>query len=32
MGGAAFIPFWPERLSGDSGPFDPSAEGTRYGR
>lgn len=28
LGGAAFIPFWPERLSGDNGPFDPFTEGS----
>jgi hypothetical protein len=29
LGDAAFIPFWPERLSGDNGPLHPFAEGTR---
>jgi hypothetical protein len=26
LGDAAFIPFWPERLSGDNGPFAPFAD------
>ncbi|MGZ4175735.1 MAG: alpha/beta hydrolase [Solirubrobacteraceae bacterium] len=29
LGGAAFTPFWPDRLSGDNGPFNPFAEGSR---
>ncbi|HEY2318408.1 MAG TPA: hypothetical protein VGH67_08930 [Solirubrobacteraceae bacterium] len=29
LGGAAFAPFWPERLSGDNGPFNPFTEGSR---
>jgi hypothetical protein len=28
LGDAAIIPFWPERLSGDNGPFDPFADGS----
>ncbi len=32
LGDAAFIPFWPERLSADNGPFAPFAQGTRFGR
>jgi hypothetical protein len=28
-GGAAFVPFWPEPLSGDNGPFNPFTEGIR---
>ncbi|MGZ4230621.1 MAG: alpha/beta hydrolase [Solirubrobacteraceae bacterium] len=28
-GGAAFVPFWPEPLSGDNGPFNPFADSTR---
>jgi alpha-beta hydrolase superfamily lysophospholipase len=32
-GGAAFVPFWPEPLSGDNGPFNPFTDATRgYGR
>jgi hypothetical protein len=31
LGAAAFIPFWPERLSGDNGPFDPFTESIRSG-
>jgi hypothetical protein len=31
IGDAAFIPFWPERLSGDNGPFDPFADALRAG-
>jgi hypothetical protein len=26
---ANFIPFWPERLSGNNGPFNPFTEGLR---
>lgn len=32
QGGAAFVPFWPEPLSGDNGPFNPFIEGTRLRR
>jgi hypothetical protein len=28
LGDAAFIPFWPERLSGDNGPFNPFIDGS----
>jgi hypothetical protein len=28
LGPAAFIPFWPERLSGYNGPFNPFTDGT----
>jgi hypothetical protein len=28
-GGAAFVPFWPEPLSGDNGPFNPFTDGSR---
>ena len=31
-GGAAFVPFWPEPLSGDNGPFNPFADSTRAWR
>ncbi|MGZ4265001.1 MAG: alpha/beta hydrolase [Solirubrobacteraceae bacterium] len=31
-GGAAFVPFWPEPLSGENGPFNPFTEGTRVYR
>jgi hypothetical protein len=31
LGDAAFIPFWPERLSGDNGPFDPFSDSIRSG-
>jgi hypothetical protein len=30
LGDAAFRPFWPERLSGDNGPFDPFAQDSRW--
>jgi hypothetical protein len=30
LGDAAFTPFWPERLSGDNGPFDPFAQDSRW--
>ncbi len=30
LGGAAFVPFWPDRLSGDNGPFNPFAQGSRW--
>ncbi len=29
LGDAAFAPFWPERLTGDNGPFNPFTEGSR---
>jgi hypothetical protein len=29
LGGAAFSPFWPDRLSGDNGPFNPFTQGSR---
>ncbi|MGZ4178796.1 MAG: alpha/beta hydrolase, partial [Solirubrobacteraceae bacterium] len=29
LGPAAFTTFWPDRLSGDNGPFNPFTEGTR---
>jgi hypothetical protein len=32
LGGAAFAPFWPDRLSGNNGPFDPFADGARERR
>jgi hypothetical protein len=31
-GGAAFVPFWPEPLSGDNGPLDPFTDSTRAWR
>jgi hypothetical protein len=31
LGPAAFIPFWPERLSGYNGPFNPFTDGTGAG-
>jgi hypothetical protein len=31
-GGAAFVPFWPEPLSGDNGPFNPFTDSTRAWR
>jgi len=31
-GGAAFVPFWPEPLSGDNGPFNPFTDSTRTWR
>ncbi len=31
-GGAAFVPFWPEPLSGDNGSFNPFTESTRAWR
>jgi hypothetical protein len=30
LGGAAFTPFWPDRLTGDNGPFNPFTEGSRW--
>jgi hypothetical protein len=30
LGDAAFTPFWPDRLTGDNGPFDPFTEGSRW--
>ena len=30
LGDAAFTTFWPDRLTGDNGPFDPFTEGTRW--
>jgi hypothetical protein len=29
LGDAAFTPFWPDRLTGNNGPFNPFTEGTR---
>ena len=29
LGDAAFAPFWPDRLSGDNGPFNPFTQGSR---
>jgi hypothetical protein len=29
LGDAAFIPFWPDRLSGNNGPFEPLVDGAR---
>jgi hypothetical protein len=29
LGDAAFAPFWPDRLTGDNGPFNPFTEGSR---
>jgi hypothetical protein len=29
LGDAAFAPFWPDRLTGDNGPFNPFTEGLR---
>jgi hypothetical protein len=29
LGDAAFTPFWPDRLTGDNGPFNPFIEGSR---
>ena len=30
LGDAAFAPFWPDRLTGDNGPFNPFTEGSRW--
>ena len=30
LGDAAFTPFWPDRLTGDNGPFNPFTEGSRW--
>ncbi|HEX3691023.1 MAG TPA: hypothetical protein VHV28_15085 [Solirubrobacteraceae bacterium] len=30
LGGAAFTPFWPDRLTGDNGPFNPFTDATRW--
>src|SRR6201994_4737785 len=30
LGGAAFAPFWPAKLTGDNGPFNPFTEGIRW--
>jgi hypothetical protein len=30
LGDAAFTTFWPDRLSGDNGPFNPFTEGSRW--
>jgi hypothetical protein len=30
LGDAAFVPFWPDRLSGDNGPFNPFTQGSRW--
>ena len=29
LGDAAFAPFWPDRLTGDNGPFNPFTQGSR---
>ncbi len=29
LGDAAFVPFWPDRLSGENGPFNPFTQGSR---
>jgi hypothetical protein len=31
-GGAAFVPFWPEPLPGDNGPFNPFTDSARAWR